>query len=170
MMYKPCIILKIIDSLYDNPDAIPSLLHYIARDDTVYTGGYGFYPMTADVATECFQEVQDIQMQLPDRRLWHLILSFSPIYSLHSILTIAYEIAELFSNDEYLILYGLHEKKEKLGKRYHIHFAIQAFSYSQDQKVITPIQMENKISQIEQILVSYYNIPLYIHWEGKEAC
>ncbi len=162
------IILKVKNDLYSNADAIPALLTYINNATAVYTSGYGFYPTDSTMAIQRFQEVQDCRNFSCERQLWHLILCFSHHFSFQTIATIAYQVAEIFSSNGYLVFYGIHEKRDQNGKRYHIHFAIQASSYYTDYPDLTFEQMSQRISQIEYLIATHFNseFPLYVDMEA----
>lgn len=131
------IVMKLCSGSYNNNDAINKVIGYISTDEhkPVPINGYGFFPTTADNAINSFQSVDNFMSEFyPDdvRKLWHFVISFDNSFDYNQVLTIAKRLSDRLYNYGYYTFYGIHHlnsKDDSSNRGYHIHFAIQYFSY-----------------------------------------
>ena len=143
---------------YTNIDSISNVISYCSGYGAVPIGGYGFWPVTYIEAINQFELVYNTCSYTPERNIWHLILSFRKNKSASQVLYIANHIATLFCN-EYLVLYGIHNKRETHTDRgFHLHFAILPTSYMQDVPELTLYKMLDYIVQINNLMKDQYGL------------
>ena len=122
-------IIKICNGEYINDDAIKNTIKYIYRLEkkrNLSPCGYSIFPPTYEDIIREFEYVRTAQNHVPDRKVWHLVLSFpeNEANQQYFYYRLADEIAKLFSN-AYMVCYAFHNDTNN----FHTHFIISATSY-----------------------------------------
>lgn len=116
-------LIKIFPGDYSNLDAYNRITDYILQKP--YVGGYGFtLPLTKSTVIKQLEASNLASTYNGDRFVWHFIISIPRIKKHSTLLLLAEKIATLFTRD-YQILYAL----DLDPGHYHLHFAINAYSY-----------------------------------------
>lgn len=162
------IILKFPEGTYDNSDAARRVIGYIASKNILPVAGFGFWPPLPDTAIYQFEETSDFNPCVPERYIWHFIVSFDSGFGLQYVRLAAVSICQLFCA-HYQILYGIHARKEKgYNPSYHIHFAVNSIGYNRPYPELTANVMTNYISQITDMLMRTSGLPVTL--EGVNLC
>lgn len=152
-------LIKICDGEYTNDDAIEQAIEYIYRLNTnrnLPSYCYGIFPPDHENIIRQFKYVRIVQNNVPDRKVWHLVLSFPKNESSQHFLRLVDKIAKLFGN-KYMVCYAFHNDTE----HFHAHFIISATSYIPHYPELNQNTLTQYLYQA-QIIADNYNIPLDI--------
>lgn len=147
--------IEVVNGSYNNEDAYDNLIHYIVKEKYIlnshYFGAYGVYPVTPETASEQFQKSKEESTVYSACNLWHFFISYAfPIRDSIN-LSLADEIARLFSN-EYQVFYGIHTHQVKS----HVHYAINSYSYHPQMPPLNEDSLRSYMKKIKLLLNSYY--------------
>lgn len=122
-------LIKICGGEYTSNETIENTIKYIYRlndKKNLPTYGYGIFPLIYENIIKEFEYVRTLQNDVPNRKVWHLVLSFpeGEISQQYLYFSLADKIAKMFGN-EYMICYSFHNDTE----HFHVHFIISATSY-----------------------------------------
>ena len=147
-------LLKIAPGEYRNPDAVENVIHYLCRFDEaeplpLYC--YGAAP-SPDIAVACeniiraFYDSQKVHKNLPEREVWHLILSFPSPFEPGELnpFRFADATARLFSL-EYPSCYSYHSDTGNP----HFHLAISTSGCTPD---VPPLDLTGMKCYIDRIM------------------
>lgn len=151
------------DGEYTNDDAIKHTLEYIYRLEekrNLPPYGYGIFPLIYENMIKEFEYARTVQNHVPDRKVWHLVLSFPEEANQHYFI-LADKIAKLFSS-EYMVCYAFHNNTE----HFHTHFIISTTSYIPNYPELNKDKVMQYLYQAQVISVNY-NIPLNIKEENQ---
>lgn len=160
-------LIKICGGEYINDDAIKNTIKYIYRLEkkrNLSPYCYGIFPPTYENIIREFEYVRAVQNDVPDRKVWHLVLSFpeNEIIQQYLYYSLADAIAKLFSN-AYMVCYAFHNDTNN----FHAHFIISATSYIYNYPELTKDVVMQYLYQTQSI-ADNYNIPLDIK-EGSNV-
>lgn len=164
-------LLKIAPGEYRNPDAVENVIHYLCRFDEKEPLPLYYYGATpsSDVTTACnniiqaFYDFQKVQKSLPEREVWHLILSFpSPFTSEEqNPFRFVDAAARLFSL-EYPICYSYHSDTDNP----HFHLAVSTSGCTPDVSLLDLTKMKCYIDRIIQLAATYQITLTLVEQEG----
>lgn len=153
-------IIKVCDGEYTNDNAIERTIEYIYRlnnNRNLPPYCYGIFPPVYENMIREFQYVRTVQNNVPDRKVWHLVLSFpEEMNRQYFYSSFADKIATLFRN-AYMLCYAFHNDTEN----FHVHFIISATSYIPNYSELNEDTLMQYLYQAQTIAADY-NIPLDI--------
>lgn len=150
---------------YDNPDVYDKVLTYVSQKD--YIGGYALeYPLIRDSVIRQYYKAEANSLYEVDHKIWHFSVSVSDVRSHRTLLLLADKIAALFAL-HYQVYYAL-ELKPGL---YHLHFAVNAFSYFPMTPPLTEPTFDYYLDTVKSILSEEFpkHIPQIIAKEDKNV-
>lgn len=142
-------LIKICNGEYTNDDAIEKATGYIYRLNTNHnlpTYCYGIFPPCYENIIKEFEYVRTMQNNVPDRKVWQLILSVPETEANQQYFILADKIAKLFSN-EYMVCYSFHYDTN----HFHAHFVISATSYILNHTDLNKTMLYNYIFHAQTI-------------------
>lgn len=166
-------LLKIAPGEHRNPDAVENVVRYICRYDKkeplpLYCYGASPSPDTTaacDNIIQAFHDSQKVHKNLPEREVWHLILSFPSSFEPGELnpFRFADDIARLFSL-EYPSCYSYHSDTDNP----HFHLAVSTSGCTPDVPPLDLPEMNSYIDRIMQ-LAAAYRITLTLKGEMKDV-
>lgn len=146
---------------YSNPDVFEYVLTYVSKKN--YIGGCAlFYPLTRDSVIKQYYMAEENSLYNTEHRIWHFSVSVSKVRSHRRLLLLAEKIATLFAS-HYQVYYSLELKPGK----YHLHFAVNAFSYYPEVQPLTEPIFNQCLESIKSVLLQEFptHIPQIIFKE-----
>ncbi len=157
-------LIKICNGEYTNNEAIKRAIEYIYRLNTnrnLPSYCYGIFPPSYENIVKKFEYIRTVQSDIPDRKVWHLVLAFPEKESNQQYFSLTDKIGQLFGN-AYMVCYAFHNDTE----HFHAHFIISATSYIFNYPELTKGKVMQYLYQA-QIIAANYNIPLDIKEENQ---
>ena len=143
-------IIKLIAGSYENTDAYEGVLTYVISKD--YVGGYSLnFPLERDSVISQFHSAEEYSSHFNSRMIWHFTVSIGDIRSHNKLLLLGAQIASLFA-DKYQVIYSLDLKPGK----YHLHFAVNAYSYISCVEPLSDFYFMGYVSLISEILHTHF--------------
>lgn len=152
-------ILKIANGDYQNTDAVPNTIRYVASHP-IENGCNGIACSSLpEDAIDDFNEIKTFYSKTDGKQVRHFIISF--VYSQYAtehIYQIAWNIACYFQQAGHQAFYGIHENTDKHHcKCYHIHMIINTINFRTGKRLEnTPKQKNDFMAYINSL--PYLNI------------
>ena len=135
---------------YSNPDVFEHVLTYVSKKN--YIGGCAlFYPLTRDSVIKQYYMAEENSLYNTEHRIWHFSVSVSNVRSHRRLILLAEKIATLFAS-QYQVYYSLELKPGK----YHLHFAVNAFSYHPEVQPLTEPIFDQYLEAIRVVLLQEF--------------
>lgn len=153
--------IEVFPGSYDNDDAYNKVLGYIGQK--TYLGGYGFSCIPDFTIIEQFQASEEYSRFQNTQKIWHFAITFSESWRHQQLLCIARDVSAFFK-DSYQILFGL----DTDGRRPHLHFGVNAFSFNPDVPVLDSAKMKSCMLAIQDHLQKVYSpMGVTLQFQGK---
>lgn len=144
--------LAVAEGTYDNDDAYNNVIAYVLNKKK--TGGSEqLGPLHVQpVVTQYWDACNNSNIDFP-RYIWHFFITFSDNHTISELNRLGYELTA-FVSDSYQIVYGVDTYPKN-----HLHFAINAFSYTNKDLFLNHSNMDSLMRDVLRILHRKY--PLY---------